>query len=122
MDFLRLDAEWWLINSKDRTRFVILVKMERDPFALRIECWMMVETGRRQTRRTPGRFPRCVQDFKIDQAGAVVSTMGSTELEIPYDAIFDDHDPGSPLALPPPTRFSFPELSGFAVRMFEDLK
>lgn len=122
MDFLRLDAEWWLINSNDRTRFVILIEMESHPFVLRIECWMIAETGRRQTRQTPGRFPRCVQDFEIDETGAVVSTMGSTELEIPYDAIFDDYDPKSPLPPPPPARFSFLELSRFAVKMFQDLK
>ena len=122
MDFLRLDAEWWLIKSKDRTRFVILVEMERDPFVIRIECWMMAETGGRQTRQTPGRFPCCVQDFKIDEAGVVVSPMGSTELEIPYHAIFDDYDPESLLPPPPPARFSFPELSRFAVMMFQDLK
>jgi len=30
MKFLRLDAEWWLLNSHDNTRFVILMKIERD--------------------------------------------------------------------------------------------
>ncbi|PUU83363.1 hypothetical protein B9Z19DRAFT_1119434 [Tuber borchii] len=96
--------------------------MERDPFALRIECLMMVETGHRQTRRIPGRFPRCLQDFEIDETGAVVSTMGSTELEIPYDTIFDNYHPESLLLPPPPARFCFLELSRFAVRMFQDLK
>jgi len=39
--------------------------------------------------------------------------MGSTKLEIPYDAIFDIRDP----ALPPPelTSFSFADLSEYAV-------
>jgi len=121
MDFLRLDAEWWLLNSKDKTRFFILIEIKRDPFALRIECWTMAETGRRQTRSTPHRIPLCVQEFDINRAGAVASKMGSTELEIPYGAIFDDHDPKSPLPPSPPVKFSFSELSEFAVRMFEDL-
>jgi len=92
MDFLRLDAEWWLISSQDRTRFVILVKMERGLFALHFECWMMVESGRHQTGRIPHWIPCCVRDFDINEAGVVVPTMGSSELSIPYDAIFDDHD------------------------------
>jgi len=119
MKFLRLDAEWWLLNSQDKTRFVILIRMERDPFALHIECWMMVETARRRTRQTPNRIPSRVQDFDINAAGDVTSKTGSTELGIPYDAIFDVRDPVSP---PPETiSFSFAELSGFAVRLFEDL-
>ena len=120
MKFLRLDAEWWLLNSQDKTRFVILLKWERDPFALHIESWMMVETGRRRTRHTPSRIPSCVQDFDINAAGQVTSRTGSTKLEIHYDAIFDVRDPVSP---PPETiSFSFAELSGFAVRLFEDLR
>ena len=51
----------------------------------------------------------------------MVSKMRSTELEIPYSAIFDDHDPKSPLPHSPPAKFSFSELSEFAVMMFEDL-
>ena len=82
---------------------------------------MMAETGRRQTRRTPPRIPLCVQDFDINRAGDVVSKVGSTELEIPYSSIFDDHDSKSPLPPSPPSRFSFSELSEFAVMMFEDL-
>ena len=50
IDFLRLDAEWWLVHSQGQTRFVIIGKFERDPFALCFECWMMVESGRRETR------------------------------------------------------------------------
>jgi len=120
MKFLRLDAEWWLLKSQDKTRFVILLKFERDPFALHIECWMMVETGRRQTGQTPNRIPCCVQEIDINAAGHVTSTKGSTKLEIPYDAIFDVRDPDSP---PPETiSFSFDELSKFAVLRFEDLR
>jgi len=41
LDFLRLDAEWWLINSAGATRLVILVQLITAPFAIRIECWAM---------------------------------------------------------------------------------
>ena len=115
IDFLRLDAEWWLIHSQGQTRFVIIGKVERDPFTLHFECWMMVESGRRETRQTPNRIPRCIQDFDIDEAGVVVSTLGCTELEIPYDCIFDGPGPDPPL---PPVTFSFAELSDFAVWIF----
>ena len=118
MNFLRLDAEWWLLHSEGRIRFVILFRMERDPFALHIECWMMAETGYRQTRHTPDKVPRCVQEFDIDAAGDVTSTTKSTKLEIPYDAIFDVRDPDSPP--PATTSFSFTELSGYALRLFHD--
>jgi len=118
MDFLRLDAEWWLVNSKGQTRFVIIIKVEKDLFALRYECWKMVESGHPETRRIPSQIPRCVQDFDIDEAGVVVSTLGSTELEIPYDCILDQPGRDPPL---PPVKFSFAELSRFAVSMFEML-
>ena len=69
MKFLRLDAEWWLLNSDFNTRFVILMKIKRDSFALQIECWMIVETGRRRTRHTPSRIPGRVLDFDINAVG-----------------------------------------------------
>jgi len=46
--------------------------------------------------------------------------MGSTKLEIPYDAIFDVGDTVSPPA--EATSFSFAKLSEFAVMLFEDLR
>lgn len=119
-DFLSLDAEWWLINSEGSTRFVIIIIIERDPWALRIECWKMIETGRRETRQTPARMPRCVQDFNINEAGAVVSPMESPELSIPYECIFDKCDSDSPPL--PPVTLSFLELSKFALFMFEQLE
>ena len=42
--------------------------------------------------------------------------MGSTKLEIPYDAIFDVCDPVSPP--PEPTLFRFAEHSEFALMWF----
>jgi len=118
LKFLRLDAEWWLVNSHEQTRLVIIIKIDRDPFALHIECWMMAETSRRQTTHTPDKVPRCVQEFDTDAAGGVTSSTGSTELQIPYDSIFDEIGPDPPL---PPITFSFSELSSFALWMFQQL-
>ena len=69
MKFLRLDAEWCLLNSHNNTRFVIRMKIERDSFALHMECWMMVETGCRRTRHKPSRIPGRVPDFDINAVG-----------------------------------------------------
>jgi len=38
LDFLRLDAKWWLINSVGSTQFVIIVQLMTDPFTIHIEC------------------------------------------------------------------------------------
>jgi len=46
--------------------------------------------------------------------------MGSTKLEITYDAIFDVGDPVSPPA--EASSFSFAELAEFTVMLFEDLR
>ena len=59
-NFFRLDAQWWLINSAGRIRFVILVFVTKNSLALGVECWSMPESGRRETRQTPARVPTCV--------------------------------------------------------------
>jgi len=116
-DFLHLDAQWWLRNSAGQIRFVILVSITMDPHALRIECWRMVESARPETRQTPARVPTCVQDFNIDEAGVVKSTLGSTELRIPYDCVFDQHHDGAADVV-----FSFEELGHFARRRFRQME
>jgi len=73
-----------------KTRFVILIKIETDPFALHIESWMMVETGRCQTRLTTALIPGCVQALDIEDVENVTLIMGSTELEVPYCCICDE--------------------------------
>ena len=52
----------------------------------------MVESDRREIGPTPSRISVCVQDFNINAEGVVKSTMGCTELRIPYDCIFDEHN------------------------------
>jgi len=116
-DFLHLDAHWWLTNSPGRVRFVILVCITMNSLALRIECWRMVEQGRRETRQAPSRVATCIQDFNIDQAGVVKSTLGSTELRIPYDCVFDQHHDEATDVV-----FSFEELGHFAPRRFRQME
>jgi len=78
LELLGYDAEWWLLQSQGRTRFVILIKVGREPFSLRIECWQM--------RPSPllgiseEWVPTCTQDFDINEAGEVTSPLGSKEL------------------------------------------
>ena len=52
-DFLHLDAQWWLINSADKIRFMILASITMNPLELRIECWRMLESDRHETGPTP---------------------------------------------------------------------
>ena len=112
-EFFHLDAAWWLINSADRIRFVILVCVAKDPLALGIECWSLVESGSPESGHNPRRVPTCVQKITIDTEGNVESMMGSTELRIPYDAIFDEVQEN-----PPDIVFSFDDLKEFTLRRF----
>ena len=65
MRFIDLGEGWWLHDSRSREPFVILVKMERDAFTVRIECCMMVESDHGNTTRIHRRIPLSVQDFEI---------------------------------------------------------
>jgi len=115
-EFFHLDAQWWLANSADRIRFVILVSVTKSPLALGIECWSMVESaGGPESGQIPtaARVPTCVQNFSIDAEGNVESTLGSTELRIPYSSIFDQVPENCPDIV-----FSFGDLAEFARRRF----
>ena len=115
LDFLRLDAKWWLINSGGKIRFVIIVQIMTNPLGLHIECWKMIPSGRRQTRQTRAWIPEQVQDFNIDEEGVVTSA--SPELSIPYDCIFDEpSDDASDVV------FTKAELSSFTLWMFNLLQ
>jgi len=113
LDFLHLDAEWWLINSTGGARLVILIQLMTDPFALRIECWAMAappsHTG---TRHPPIGAPTCVQLFNIDANGVVTST--SPGLCIPYSSLFNEPNENAQDVV-----FTNDELSSFALRMFD---
>ena len=113
-DFLRLDAQWWLINSAGRTRLVILVFITKNPLALGIECWSMTESSGLESRQTSLSVPTCVDNFNIDSFGNVKSLLGSTELRIPYTSIFDELNGDAADVV-----FSFDELSRFALRRYQ---
>jgi len=113
-DFLRLDAQWWLINSTGRTRFVILVFVTKNPLALDIECWSMAESSGPESRQTSLGVPTCVDNFNIDSFGNVKSLLGSTDLRIPYTDIFDQHHGDAEDVI-----FSLDELSEFALSRYQ---
>ena len=115
LDFLRLDAKWWLINSAGKTRFVMIVQLMTDPFAIHIECWAMVALDDRQKIQAPTQIPACVQLFDIDSERTVASA--SPELRIPYCCIFDELDENAPDVV-----FTNAELSSFALRMSKMLR
>ena len=115
LEFLRLDAEWWLINSASATRLVILVQLMVDPFAIRIEFWAMAPPPL-PTRigDTPIGLPGRVQLFNIDANGVVTSTSPQPELRIPYSSLFDKPNPNAQDVV-----FTNDELSSFALQMFQ---
>ena len=115
LDFLRLDAKWWLINSDGNTRFVITVQLMTDPFAIHIECWAMVASDDRQTIQVVTQTPACIQLFDIDAEGTVESE--SPDLRIPYSCIFDEPNENAPDAV-----FTNSELSSFAPCIFNALR
>jgi len=112
LDFLHLDAEWWLINSTGGTRLVILIQLMTDQFAIRIECWAMAPPpSHTRTTHTPIGTPRCVQLFNINVNGVVAST--SPALCIPYSSLFNEPNENAQDVV-----FTNDELSSFALRMF----
>ena len=112
LDFLRLDAKWWLINSAGKTRFVMILQLMTDPFAIHIECWAMATSDDRQTIKTPTLIPTCIQLFDIKTEGTVTSA--SPELRIPYCCIFDEPNENAVDVV-----FTNAELSSFALMMFD---
>ena len=112
LEYLRLDAGWWLINSAGKIRFVIIVQVMTDPLALHIEGWAMSSSGHRQTRQTNAVIPSCEQSFDIDEEGEVTSA--SSALCIPYDCIFDERNGDPPNAV-----LDKAELNSFARWMFQ---
>ncbi|PUU80379.1 hypothetical protein B9Z19DRAFT_1123633 [Tuber borchii] len=111
LDFLHLDAKWWLINSTGNTRFVTIVQLMTSPFAIHIECWAMVTSDDRQKIKGPPQTPACVQVFDIDAEGTVASEFPG--IRIPYSCIFDEPNENAPDAL-----LTNAQLSSFALSMF----
>ncbi|KAI5796230.1 hypothetical protein DFH27DRAFT_109369 [Peziza echinospora] len=110
---LRIDAQWWLLNSGGQTKLVLILRLKRDPFSLRIEKWEMTYTGR-LTRQGRTSVPGSTQIFDIDHDGVV--TPSRTPLTIPYLSIFDTpHVAGQDVV------FTTSELSAFALHVFRGI-
>ena len=107
---LHIDAEWWLKNFEGRTRFVVLLSVNRDPNKIVIEGWRMLPLNR-LNRHTPPLVPRCEQRFDIDAGGIVTSSLN--QLTIPYASVFDEPHPNSTDVI-----FTTAELSSFALWLY----
>ena len=84
---LRMDAQWWLINSNGTVKMVIIIRLQRNPHSIRIEQWEMV-TSRPITRHnSTGMHPASTSIFEIDQHG--IATPANVPLTIPYLTMFD---------------------------------
>lgn len=72
---LRLDAEWWLVESKGHTSIVIIVLLVDNPNSLDIEIWQLLRPNNRpQTSCSLNDVPTATQQIHIDAAGAVTPT------------------------------------------------
>ena len=107
---LRLNAKWWLVNGAGEVRMVIILRIGKNPYSMRIECWEMVATTR-ITRAAPANTSRWTQPYAIDQAGAV--TPQGVSITIPYMAIF-----AVPNIAGRDIEFTSSDLSGFALWVF----
>ncbi|KAI5809561.1 hypothetical protein DFH27DRAFT_508298 [Peziza echinospora] len=107
---LRLDAEWWLVNGAGQVRMVIILRVGKDPYSMRIESWEMVATTR-ITRAARANTPRCTQAWAIDQASAIAPQ--GVSITIPYMAIFD-----VPNIAGRDIEFTSSDLSSFALWVF----
>ena len=99
---LHIDAEWWLKKSGGRTRFVVLLSVNRDTNEIVIEGWRMLPLSL---------VPRCEQRFDIDAGGIVTSLL--SQLTIPYASVFDEPHPNSTDVI-----FTTAELSSFALWLY----
>lgn len=88
---LRIDAEWWLVNSGGLTRMVIVILVSDRPDALDIEVWELGPNLRRKTRNTPTTVPTATNKLHID--GTANVNPGNASLTIPYAVLFDNAHP-----------------------------
>ncbi|KAG0643358.1 hypothetical protein HOY80DRAFT_1020245 [Tuber brumale] len=117
LPLLRCDAQWWLLNSGGQTRMVIVMKIKRNPNAMRIECWEMIPPRYPRVTRSGqlvGPRPGFRQSFDIDNLGTVTPT-GRTMI-IPYHAIFDIQHPTGRDVI-----FSTNEISSYTMHVFSGL-
>lgn len=113
LPYLRQDASWWLIHSAGQTRMVLIFRITRGPFSLRIEAWELAPNPHRVTRTGRAITPQSTAALDIDAAGTVTPP---NALRIPYQAIFDNpHQNSSDILLSPD------ELSECALAIFRAL-
>ena len=90
---LRIDAEWWLVNSGGLTRMVIIILVSDSPNTLEIEVWELGPNLKCKTRSMPATIPIATNKLQIDDV-AVVSP-ANTSLTIPYAVLFDNGHPSA---------------------------
>ena len=108
---LRLDAEWWLLESKGHASMVIVVLVADNPNSIDMETWQLRPNNRPQTRSSPKDMPTATQQIHVDAAGAVTPT--GCSLTIPYSSLFDTPNPSSCDII-----FSASQLSKFAQHIY----
>ena len=112
LQMLRFDAEWWLKYSAGQTKMVIIIKIKRNPNAIKLECWEMYRDPARRVTRSTAAVPTRRQWFNINNLGTVTSFNPGMGLEIPYLTIFDIGPQNHP-----PFVFSQAELSSWALHV-----
>ncbi|KAG0124359.1 hypothetical protein HOY82DRAFT_634233 [Tuber indicum] len=113
LQMLRFDGEWWLKYSAGETKMVIIIKIKRNPNAIRLECWEMYRDPARRVTRSTAAVPTRRQWFSINNLGTVTSSNPGMGLEIPYLTIFDTVPQNHP-----PFAFSQAELSSWALYVY----
>lgn len=108
---LRIDAEWWLINSGGLTRMVIIILVSDSPDALDIEVWELGPNPRRESRNTPTTVPTATNKLQIN--GAANVNPANASLTIPYAVLFDNDHPSAADVV-----FSHVQLSKMANHIF----
>lgn len=114
---LHADAHWWLENSRERTRMVILIQISKDPKSMRIELWEMLEDedqlGTRSRTKKAAGFKYF---YVIDETGDITHKDSHPNLVIPYSTIFDTgYENGTDITI------SKVELSQWALYVFSGL-
>ena len=90
---LRIDAEWWLVNSSGLTRMVIIILVSDSPDKLDIEVWELGPNLNLRSPNSPTTIPTAYTTLQIDNA-AVVSPANAS-LTIPYAVLFDNGHPSA---------------------------
>lgn len=88
LSLLRIDVEWWLVNSGGLTRMTIIVLVSGSPDRQDIKEWELSPNPRPKTRHTPTIIPIATRKIQIDNAANVGPANAS--LTFPYGVILDN--------------------------------